>query len=157
MDIYTTKTLLELKFTNLLKTPYAVTSPENKTYNCIAWAAGQNNLWWWPDPYNIYYWPKKAPRETSLKAFIIAYECIGYIECEDGEFEQGFEKIVIYKNDKDLPTHASRQTSPGKWTSKLGRLCDIEHTIEGLNGSEYGTPAVFMKRPESNKNLKARE
>ena len=61
--------------------------------------------------------------------------------------EAGFQKIVIYLDDDDKPTHASRQLETGKWTSKLGREIDIEHdTPEVLNGPEYGTAKIIMKR-----------
>jgi hypothetical protein len=45
------------------------------------------------------------------------------------------------------PTHAARQVGYGKWTSKLGSLVDIEHDINGVSGTRYGSVAVIMKRP----------
>jgi hypothetical protein len=35
------------------------------------------------------------------------------------------------------------------WTSKLGRIEDIEHELNGLEGQEYGTVKQFMKRIRS--------
>lgn len=63
-------------------------------------------------------------------------------------YEKKFEKIAIYVNAYNKSTHAARQLSSGRWTSKLGRLEDIEHaTVEGLYRSDYGAVAVFMRRP----------
>jgi hypothetical protein len=44
---------------------YHVTSPETPKYNCIAWAAGKDDKWWWPDKNNQYYWPLET-RDSSL-------------------------------------------------------------------------------------------
>ncbi len=128
-----------------------LTSPVTNRYNCIAWAAGNDGKWWWPDANNIGYWPPNAPREETLDAFIQAYSVLGYKECRDGEMELGFEKVVIYAKVTygiPIPTHAARQLSDGKWTSKLGTLEDIQHsTPEGLNGPVYGTPVLYLRRP----------
>ena len=35
-------------FSRLRKEDYHVTSPEDSTYNCIAHAVGQEDIWWWP-------------------------------------------------------------------------------------------------------------
>jgi hypothetical protein len=44
-------------------------------------------------------------------------------------------------------THAARQLSNGCWTSKLGKLNDIQHgTPESIEGTEYGIVYCFMKR-----------
>lgn len=44
-------------------------------------------------------------------------------------------------------THAARQLPTGKWTSKLGRSEDIEHTTpEAVSGTTYGAMVCFMGR-----------
>lgn len=59
-----------------------------------------------------------------------------------------YEKIAIYVDDSGDPSHAARQTSSGKWTSKIGELEDIEHgSLSDLEGEAYGTVAQIMKRP----------
>lgn len=40
---------LEELFPGLRETEYTLTSPEDRGYNCIAWAAGDLSRWWWPD------------------------------------------------------------------------------------------------------------
>jgi hypothetical protein len=57
----------------------AITSPVTGHYNCIAWAAGEDFRWWWPDPLFIGYWPAApVPREVTLAAFEAAYATLGY-------------------------------------------------------------------------------
>jgi hypothetical protein len=70
------------------------------------------------------------------------------VECEDGRLESGFEKIALFALE-GLPKHAARQLQSGRWTSKLGRLEDIEHTLDDLTGALYGSVALVMKRPVS--------
>ena len=132
-------------FPNLAKTGYKVTSPPDSTYNCIAWAANEIDRWWWPHPH--YYWPSGIPRVETLEAFAQAYATIGFSPCENSALELGYEKIVIYVDAEGIPTHAARQLPSGKWTSKLGRFEDIEHSeTRGLYGPDYGSVAVVMRR-----------
>ena len=132
-------------------TGFVESSPAARRYNCIAWAAGNDSRWWWPDMANIGYWPPNIPREETVTAFIAAYAIQGYAQCADGALEAGFEKIVLYGVRvafEIVPTHAARQLSDGRWTSKLGNCEDIEHdTPEMLNGPRYGAPVCFLKRP----------
>lgn len=139
---------LEEKFPNLRKNNYRITSPESYKYNCIAWAAKDTSACWWPDSFNQYYWPPGINRIETLQAFIRVFEQLSYNVCDSGKFEEGFEKIAIYVKE-EKPTHAARQINAKYWTSKLGLNLDIEHEIEGVSNSEYGSIAVFMKRPRS--------
>ena len=91
-------------------------------------------------------WPLSAPREETIKAFIEAFESIGYSECADAEFEKAFLKVAIYADSAGKPTHAARQLRNGQWTSKCGDLEDIEHNLEAFEGSNYGSPVVFLRR-----------
>jgi hypothetical protein len=36
-------------FPRLSESTFAVTSPPDRFYNCIAWAAGDTEHLWWPD------------------------------------------------------------------------------------------------------------
>jgi len=139
---------IEKTFPSLNESGYTVTSPETTDYNCIAWAANQTDAWWWPDSFNLGYWPPEIPRKESIDAFIKAYGLLGYVICENSQLETDFDKIAIYIDSSGKPTHAARQLTNGRWTSKLGQLEDIEHnTLDSLSGSEYGTVSVIMKRP----------
>lgn len=146
-----TKENIESLFPNIASSGFSITSPATSEYNCIAWAATDTGAWWEPDSMDLCYWPSKIPREFTLDAYIKAYESLGYAVCKGGECEEGFEKIAIYVDANNKPTHAARQLSSGSWTSKLGRSEDIEHAaVEGLCGSSYGVVAVFMKRTMPN-------
>jgi len=66
----------------------------------------------------------------------------------DPSIEPGFEKIVIYVDDADVPTHAARSLQNGMWTSKLGDEEDIEHaTLRVVECLVYGTAKAYLKRP----------
>jgi hypothetical protein len=133
-------------FPDLHPNLHLITSPPTQEYNCIAWAAGDSETWWWPDEMGTSYWPSNTPRERTLLAFQLAYSTIGYVPCEDAGREDGFEKIALYA-DSEGPTHAARQLPDGRWTSKLGRMEDIEHaTLECLCNSHYGNVIAYMKR-----------
>ena len=138
---------IENYFPGLIGGAYQITSPESVDYNCIAWAAGQVDVWWEPDPFDLYYWPHGIPRRYDINVYVRAFGVLGYVRCETGEFEPGFEKVAIYVDPMGSPTHATRQMPNGKWTSKLGELEDIEHaTLDCLSGAIYGTVALFLKR-----------
>lgn len=139
---------IEALFPYLSRIGYSITSPKAEEYNCIAWAAGDTESWWEPDAMNIWYWPSDAPREYTLEAYKKAYEIVGFKECDGAHYEKGFEKVAIYTDTEGRPTHAARQLESGLWTSKLGRIEDIEHNnLESLNGSDYGSVKIIMKRP----------
>jgi hypothetical protein len=133
-------------FPNLAAEGFTTTSAASRRYNCIAWAAGRADAWWWPDPQFVCYWPDAAPRRETLDAFVAAFETLRYQRCSEADADDGFEKIAIYQSG-GLPTHAARQLPDGAWTSKLGRNIDITHTLRGLEGPEYGQVAIFMRRP----------
>lgn len=126
---------------------YAITSEPTIQYNCIAWAAGDATRWWWPDSWGEGYWPAGVDRVETLEAFVEAYRTLGYEPCVTSAHEDGFEKVAIYVDRDELPQHAARQLENGRWTSKLGELEDIEHTLEGLEGAHYGRIAQVLRRP----------
>jgi len=139
---------IEKLFPNLKYFGYKTESPATINYNCIAWAAGDDQAVWWPDSQYLGYWPDGAPRAENLEAFVKAFEKLGYTTCDTAEYEKNFEKVAIYTDPFGVPTHAARQLDSGRWTSKLGQLEDIEHDINGLSDSEYGFIAVYMKKPK---------
>lgn len=126
-----------------------VTSPHTFEYNCIAWAAGRTKERWWASDDEGVFWPHGVPHEETLEAFQAAFATLGYIDCPDAAQETGFEKIAIFADAYGGPQHAARQLPTGLWTSKLGKLEDIEHELRDLEGDAYGTVALVMKRPIS--------
>ena len=150
-SVYLTSVFGELALTAQLRSlfpalyDYSLSSPQDVRYNCIAWAAGADTRWWEPHP--DYYWPPGAPISNNLAAFIAAFGTLGYECCEDGTLEGDFEKIAVYQSPSGRIEHMARQLRNGRWTSKLGRLEDIEHASpDELEGSEYGTVVQYMRR-----------
>ncbi|TDX84410.1 DUF7689 domain-containing protein [Epilithonimonas xixisoli] len=133
-------------FPNTKIEPLIITSPITNDYNCIAWAFGCSNLWFWPDSEGLYFWPKEIPRECTKEAFIKLYELIGYEVCFDESFEEGKEKVVIYLNSNEEPTHAAKQIDNNFWSSKLGPHNDVSHSLFALEDGVYGNARIFMKR-----------
>jgi len=136
---------LDNAFPRLRNAGYRITSASDIQYNCIAWAAGDQDRWWWPDQNDQYYWPSTVSREETIAAFVQAYETVGFIRCSDDALEPGFEKVALYALEGE-PKHAARQLNNGLWSSKLGGSVDIEHTLEGLVGPLYGVVVQLLKR-----------
>ena len=138
---------LEGVFPHLVHSTYAITSPSTPEYNCIAWAAGDTERWWWPLAGSFAYWPSNVPVQETLDAFIKAFGSIGFTPCGNADIDQGYEKVALYVDENGKPTHAARQLTNGRWTSKLGQSRDIEHELNGLIGTMYGVVAQVLKRP----------
>jgi hypothetical protein len=140
--------LVETYFPNLTRLGYRLTSAADVKYKCIAWAADRTDAWWWPDSMGQGHWPENVPREETLPAFVRAFESLGYTPCDSDKLEAGFDKIALYARG-GIPTHAARQVGESKWTSKLGEVEDIEHTLEGIAGAFYGVVVQILRRPSS--------
>ncbi|HVC93843.1 MAG TPA: hypothetical protein VND64_09135 [Pirellulales bacterium] len=135
-------------FPGLRGSEYKITGPPDPVYNCIAWAAGATDDWWWPvGDLRKVHWPTDAPREETLEAVQAAFGTLGYTVCDHAEPEPGYEKVALFANAASFPTHAARQLENGRWTSKIGQLERIEHSLRDLEGIEYGLVVVAMKRP----------
>lgn len=137
-------------FPRLTPNSYSITSPETEDYNCVAWAAHESDRWWWPDPFGIGYWPNSAHRFVTVEAFVQTFQSFGYEVCASPNLEVGFDKIAIFASPNGEPTHIARQLSNGRWTSKLGRLEDIEHELPGIEGAAYGEVAQIMRKASVN-------
>lgn len=135
----------ESLFPDLVRTGYRITSPPDPAYNCIAWAVGVADAWWWPDPDGFDYWPTGVARERTLAAFTEALGTVGFVPCADASLELGWDKVAIFAT-QDGPTHAARQLPNGRWTSKLGPDDDIEHDLAGLCSDIYGAVVQVVRR-----------
>jgi len=140
------KRKVESFFPALSDTSFTITSPRSREYNCFAWAINEIHRRWDPDPWYINFWPENIPRLLTLDTLLNAYGTVGFEISPHGTLENGFEKIAVYLDSFGKPTHAARQLAKGEWTSKLGDFEDIEHSLKGLEGSEYGKVAAFLKR-----------
>ena len=124
----------------------ALTSESTDSYNCIAWAAGDDRRKWWP--WGPVFWPgrpRNAEFDDNVQEFQRAFATLGYRGCAHGALEPGFEKVAIYTR-ANCVTHAARQLPNGAWTSKLGDEWDIEHDIDGVQ-TIYGIVACYLRRP----------
>lgn len=131
-------------FPQLRHTPHRFTSNENTTYNCVAWAVGEDHRWWDPSDAQLYYWPIEN-HDNSINSFLQAFQTQCFILCSDHCLEEGIEKIAIYMKNNTFK-HVARQLSTGEWTSKCGQTFDIIHTLEGLTGDGYGMVTHLMQR-----------
>ena len=135
-------------FPGLRGQPYEIISPRDRNYNCIAWEAGDNRNWWWPDLVQEDTWPAGVARVETVAAFRDAFATLGYIVCDDDQLEAGYGKIALFAL-AGVPKHAAQQLPSGPWTSKLGAIEDIRHALQDLVGTEYGSVVLVMKRPIS--------
>lgn len=132
---------------------FKITSPIDTNYNCIAWAVHYNNRWMWPGGVGtkicdgFQFWPDGIEDSVDVAAFIKAFAQLGYELCESADFEKGYRKIALYVTPNTTEcTHAARQLSNGKWTSKLGKSHDIQHgSPYSLEGNWYGKVYCIMK------------
>ena len=126
---------------------YEQRSCPDENYNCIAFAVGKQNEWWWPGFCPEDYWPVPIPEEVSLQTFILAFKSEGYRKCRHGRPQRHYEKIVLYARNGE-PTHAARlETSTGMWLSKLGEEHDIaHHGVADVGGKHYGEAVCYFRR-----------
>lgn len=132
---------------NLKQDKYTKTSEATNFYNCVNWAIGINNRW-----KDFYYLPNgEVNDDLSSEPYIRYFSKNGFKQCEDGEFEEGKNKIAIYENNRGHFTHVALQISENEWTSKLGEFEDISHIdlhcLEGSgNTDRYGRAVFFMEK-----------
>jgi hypothetical protein len=144
---------IEDDFPHLRLTGYTIRSPIDPSYNCIAWAVGENWRHWSPLALVLggYYWPPGAPRGHEVDDIVELFRMVGGYSpsvSNDDTLEPGFEKIAIYAYPDQLVQHVARQTPSGLWVSKLDNDEDIEHrTLDGLEGSIYGTVVRILTKP----------
>lgn len=136
---------LEDVFPGLRDQPYQIKSPKDRGYNCIAFAAGDDRNWWWPDAAGEDTWPAGVARAETVDAFQDAFAALGYVICDDDHLEPSQEKIALFAL-AGVPKHAARQLPSGRWVSKLGPGEDIEHSLHDLTGMVYGAVVLVMRR-----------
>lgn len=143
---------IESWWPNLEPNNHHETSPKSSKYNCFAWVLEKNDDRW--APYDGYTWFEGLEKighgeyhESDISYYLNGFKLIGYTLCDNGNFENGFEKIALYIK-SGYVQHAAKQLEDGHWTSKLGiEYHDIEHyTLAVLEGDLYGYANIFMKR-----------
>jgi hypothetical protein len=137
---------IELIFPLLVGTSYSEESAPTDVYNCIAFAFGDLNQWWWPRRMYGCYWPPGFALNDQTSTLVAIFQVHGYVECGGPELERGYEKVVIYSRDNRFK-HAARQVRSGRWASKLGEEQDIEHEkVEHIVNADYGVMEKYLRR-----------
>jgi hypothetical protein len=131
-------------FPNSEKESFLITSPETKTYNCLAWALGDNENWWEADEDS--YWLPDLPENDDIATIVLLFEKFGFETCAENGHEVGFEKVALFSKDQIVCTHIARQLDNGFWTSKLGVSYDVQHSLPAMEGGMYGDVYVFLKK-----------
>jgi hypothetical protein len=140
---------IEQDHPNLAASGYEIKSRATRAYNCVAYAAGDEECWWEPIPYEQegFCWPEDVPRTYEMASFVAVYERLGYELCESHDWETGYEKIAIYADENGEFSHVARSGEQGRWCSKLGKLEDIEHaSLAGLEDPAYGRVVHVLRR-----------
>lgn len=133
---------------------FKILSDITPIYNCIAWAMGYTDRWVDHVILPGHWWPDNVIRENSSAALKEAFEAEGFIEADDYLPEEGYEKVILYKNaDTDEWTHASRIITKDIEYSKFGETWDAQHshdvlchTSDGYEMCSYGVAYTYMKR-----------
>lgn len=77
-------------FPGLRGQAYQVSSPKDHRYNCIAYAASDDQRWWWRDEAQEDTWPADVARAETVDAFRDAFATLGYVACGDDRLEAGY-------------------------------------------------------------------
>lgn len=132
-----------------------IKSPTDRTYNCVAWAAGDDTKYWSPAVgvggklLGGYYWPADVEVLPTVTATEKVFEGRGFVRTAltDIALEPGVEKIAIFGQDAmGFVTHAARQVSSGRWASKMGDNADIEHDLHDVEGGIFGEVRSIMRK-----------
>ncbi|MXW25996.1 MAG: hypothetical protein F4Z77_06890 [Dehalococcoidia bacterium] len=139
---------LEIVFPGLSGVSWEVASPQDTTYNCVAFAIGEVDRWWWPLalPASGGYWPQDSPRAETLEAFRATLQGRGFMPVEDEALVEGVSKLALFARSARV-VHVAVQREDGRWASKLGTQWDIVHPLRALEGEEYGSVAAILARP----------
>lgn len=121
--------------------PFVPTSKACVVYNCFAWALEIDDR----PVDHFHWWPVGCKRHGGIPAYLHCFSVFGYEPCTSSSLEEGCVKIALYAKD-GMASHAARQLTNGKWTSKLGKMIDLEHELEDLEGECYGKVLEYLRR-----------
>jgi hypothetical protein len=130
---------------NLTRHGYRCTSNEDAIYNCVAWAADDTSIWWDHSGFPATYWPEGIPRGPEIENYVAVFLLLGYEPCESRAIEPGYEKVAIYGM-RGVFKHVAK-TAGSEWSSKLGKIEDVEHpNLEALEDPFYGQVVQVLRR-----------
>ena len=95
------------------------------------------------------HWPEGFDADDSLRSYIdVCVRHLGFSQCAttDLSFDPKFHKIALFADENDEFTHAMRQVDEIHWTSKIGIYIDVQHTLDGLRDSKYGSLAAVLRK-----------
>ena len=138
---------LEIAFPNLKSTNYAVISPYDPSYNCIAFAFADTSHWWQQYHVKPHYWPEWIADDDTLDSWIKVAALFGFRDASNSDPEPELDKIAIYAKGEE-PQHICFRSGNGLWKSKLGEDVDVEHeALHALEGNIYGVVRICLSRP----------
>lgn len=124
---------------------YEIASPNDETYNCVAWALSRTDVWFEAGGWKGTYWPEGIRSDGSLDSYLELFASFGYTPAENPDDQPGQPYVAIYADADGEFCHVARQTESG-WTSKCGELHDIEHvTLKALEDRAYGRVVTVLR------------
>ena len=110
------KWALNQGFPDLVNVAAKQTSQFDEYYNCIAHAFLDDQNWWWPtglpagghDQHGCY-WPMASDNRTCMQAFTDWFAKDGWTQSSSDSFDPNKQKIALYADFNNSPTHAARQ------------------------------------------------
>jgi hypothetical protein len=154
------KNVLEL-FPAVLPENIKFDGKKNDDFNCVAWAFGATNHFWWPYPQAGYHWPASEKIEGSPEAPVEIFdhllkETLHGTETVDQTPEKGFVKLALFTTGSVEAgnlhsTHLARLMPDGNWSSKLGPsyLVRTGPNIHDMDYGHYGNVEKIYKVPEA--------
>ena len=124
---------------------FELLSEQTPVYNCIAWAMGYRDRWVDIEYSPGHWWPAGVKRSTEPQALFDAFVAEGFEKADDGRFEKGYDKVVLFQKDGEW-THASRIESNEVEYSKFGGSFDGVHSHNIFSGSIYGEEYAYLRR-----------
>jgi hypothetical protein len=116
-------------FPNLDVDRTIVTDERTKSYNCVAWTIGSTGAFIWPG--------------DTIQRFDLFYEMCGFERAASGSIAAwGIDESQMKHASVSGPNHGPR------WESKCGPSLRIQHDLNELVSSLYGTILVYYERTE---------
>ena len=137
---------IEVSFPKLVRrVNYDIASPEDFSYNCLAFVAGDRSNWWEPSGSLGFYWPPGFDRDETVETAVKIIAFHGFAEDLDIHGTAHADSVAIYAKGNEW-THFARFID-GNWKSKLGEDHNIWHSsLDVLEGEMYGQVARIMSK-----------
>lgn len=89
---------LEAVFPGLVGAAWEIASPRDPTYNCVAFALGDTDRWWWPLalPASAAHWPEDVPRAETVEAVASMLATLGFAPTDDESPSDELWKVALY-------------------------------------------------------------